>query len=43
MTQGLEQAVEPPKEGQHIVRVAGSRGGNIVEVGLAGRGGKRLL
>ena len=26
--------VEPPTEGQQIVRAVGSRGGNIVEVGL---------
>lgn len=30
--QSLEQEVEPPVEGQHIVRAAGSRGSNIIEV-----------
>lgn len=34
LLQSLEQEVEPPGEGQHIVRALGSRGSNIIEVGL---------
>lgn len=32
LLQSLEQEVEPPGEGQHIVRALGSRGSNIIEV-----------
>ena len=28
----MDQAMEPPREGQHIVRSLGSRGSNIIEV-----------
>ena len=35
----LQQEVEPPGEGQHIVRAVGSRGSNLIEVrGLRGWG-----
>lgn len=32
LLQTLEQEVQPPSEGQHIVRAVGSRGSNIIEV-----------
>ncbi|KAL4422874.1 hypothetical protein ABPG75_009071 [Micractinium tetrahymenae] len=32
LLQTLQQGVEPPGEGQHIVRALGSRGSNIIEV-----------
>lgn len=36
LLQSLEQEVEPPGEGQHIVRALGSRGSNIIEVRACG-------
>lgn len=34
VTASSQQDIQPPGEGQQIVRALGSRGGNIVEVGL---------
>ncbi len=34
LLQSLEQEIEPPSAGQHIVRAVGSRGSNIIEVSL---------
>lgn len=34
LLQTLEQEIEPPGDGQHIVRAVGSRGSNIIEVGV---------
>lgn len=34
LQKSLQEDVEPPKEGQHIVMAIGSRGSNIMEVSL---------